>query len=84
MASDNFTATPNAEIFARIETKLNDICNYIAAIKHVVSRNDPCAMGTAIDSIASLAGATADSFIPGEQQSGGCIGSYDAWLKCRG
>ncbi len=77
-------AENNTEMLRRIKTKLNDICNYVAAIKHVVSRNDPCAMGTAIDSIASLAGATADSIIINDLQSGGCVGNHDDWLKCKG
>ena len=67
-----------------IETKLNDICSYISAIKHVVNQNDHCSMGTAIDVLASQAGATADSIIINELRSGGCVGNHDDWLKYKG
>ena len=67
-----------------IETKLNDICNYVSAIKHIVNQDEPCSMGTAVDVLASQAGATADSIIINELQSGGCVGNHDDWLTYKG
>ena len=68
-----------------IEGKLCEICVYVSAIKYIVNQDENAGpLGTAIDVLASQVGATADSIITGELQSGGCIGSYDAWLKCRG
>lgn len=72
------------EALERIELKLNNLCNYISAIKNVVNQNDPCSMGTAIDVLASQAGATADSIIINELQAGGCVGNYDDWLTYKG
>ena len=67
-----------------IETKLNDICNYVSAIKHIVNQDKPCSMGNAIDVLASQAGATADSIIINELQSGGCVGNQEEWMKYKG
>ncbi len=72
------------ETLRRIETKLNDICNYVSAIKNVVNQNDPCSMGVAIDVLASQVGSTADSIIVNELKSGGCVGNHDDWLAYRG
>ena len=72
------------DFIKRIETKLNDISDYVSAIKHVVSHSNPCAMGTAIDVLASQVGATADSIIINELKSAATVGNMEEWLSHKG
>ena len=77
-------AENNTEMLRRIETKLNDISDYVSAIKNVVNKNAPSSMGTAIDVLASQVGATADSIIINELKSAATVGNMEEWLSHKG
>ena len=83
--SSAVTAEKWADTARSIETKLNDICLCISAIKHIVYKDEDAGpLGTAIDVLASQVGATADSIIINELKSAATVGNMEAWLSHKG